>query len=107
MARRDDDDYDDDTGIEVKTEFFPLAWILYLCTPRIEINGKVHTKAWGTHFFPLDPGKYTVRVYFPYLFQSRCGENSIKVRIREGEVARLSYYMPPLIFMAGTLVEVD
>jgi len=28
------------TGIQIKTEFFPLAWFLHFVTPTIEINGE-------------------------------------------------------------------
>ena len=109
MARRRDDDYEDDdeTGIEVSTSFFPLAWILYLCTPRIEVDGEIFIKPWGTHFISLDPGRYDVVVYFPYGFMSRCGENRIQIRLREGDVARIEYYMWPWMFMAGSIKEVD
>jgi hypothetical protein len=98
---------DDDTGIEVTTDFFPLAWMLYFCTPRIEVDGEVFTKSWGTHFIPLDPGRYEVRIYFPYLFSSRCGENSIEVRVREGEVRRIKFYMPPWMLASGSISEMD
>jgi hypothetical protein len=110
MARRyDDDDYDDEdeTGIEVTMSFFPLAWILYLCTPRIEVHGEIFVRPWGTHFIPLDPGRYQVAIYFPYMFQNRCGENRIRIKLREGDVARIEFYMYPWMFMAGSIREVD
>jgi hypothetical protein len=111
MAKRryddEDDDFDDDTGIEVTTSFFPLAWILYLCTPRIEVDGEVFIKPWGTHFIPLDPGRYDISIYFPYLFMSRCGEARIRIKLRAGEVARIEFWMPPWMMMGGSIREVD
>ncbi|MBI2804991.1 MAG: hypothetical protein HYX68_08420 [Planctomycetes bacterium] len=105
--RRRDDEDEDDTGVEIKTEFFPLAFILFLFTPKIEIDDDVYSAQWGTRFFPLEPGKYTIRIYFPYIFMPRCGENRIKIRVREGEVARIKYYAPLIMFMPGTINEVD
>lgn len=54
----------DVTGVEVKLSFFALAFFFFACTPRVEIDGKVRKKAWGTHFFPVSPGKHTIKVYF-------------------------------------------
>jgi hypothetical protein len=91
------------TGAEIKTGFFPLAFFLFACTPRIEIDGHVHKKYWGTHFFELSPGAHKITVYFPYFFMSHCGENSISVNVRAGTVTRVSYNMPPWMFAKGSL----
>jgi hypothetical protein len=91
------------TGIEVKTEFFPLAWILYFCTPVIEINGQKNSKSWGKHFFELLPGEYNVKVYFPYMGQKECGANQVKITLLEGQNRKISYNMPPWMFSKGTI----
>lgn len=93
------------TGVEVKTGFCPLAFFLFFCTPRIEIDGQVYKKRWGTHFFELPPGSHKITVYFRYLFMSRCGENSIPVEVAPGAVARVRYNMPPWMLAKGSLVE--
>ncbi len=55
------------TGIELTARFFPLNLLLYLCYPKIDIDGEVQKAAWRkTNFFPLLPGNYTVRVCVPY-----------------------------------------
>jgi hypothetical protein len=92
-----------ETGVEVTTKFFPLAFLFYLCTPRIEIDDKVHVRSWGTHFFPLRPGRHTVRIYFPYLFMPECGANQVEVKVRPGEVTLVTYDMPAWMFAAGSL----
>jgi hypothetical protein len=91
------------TGVEVKAGFFPLAFFLFACTPRIEIDGKVHLKSWGTHFFELPPGTHTVAVYFRYLFKAECGKNSVTVTVAPGRVTRVSYNMPPWMFAKGSM----
>lgn len=91
------------TGVEIKVGFFPLAFLLFACIPRIEIDGQVHKRYWGTHFFELPPGTHTIKVYFWYCFMSRCGENSISVNVSPGAVTRVRYNMPPWMFAKGSL----
>jgi hypothetical protein len=91
------------TGINVKTSFFPLAWILLFCKPVIEINGHKIKKSWGTSFFDLQPGEYHVKIYFAYVFKPECGANSINVSLRPGEVRNISFYMPPWMFSKGSM----
>ena len=90
------------TGVSIKTGFFPLAFLLYLCTPCIEIDGVVHKVRWGTHFFPLTPGRHVIRIYFYYLF-TRTGTNSIDIVVEEGVTDKIKYWMPPLIILKGSL----
>ena len=82
---------------------FPLAFLLYLCTPKVEIDGRVKTKKWGTHFFPLEPGRHEVSVWFPYIFMSECGLNTVNFKLREGEVKLVTYDTPFFITMAGSM----
>jgi hypothetical protein len=92
-----------DTGIEVKLSFFPLAFLLLFCTPRVEINGQAHTCPWGTHFFALPPGAHRIAIYFPYITSSRCGENSVTVNLPENHVRRVNYFMWPWVFAPGSI----
>lgn len=106
---RDEDDFDDDnagdeeTGIEVKTSFFPLAWILLLCMPRIAIDDRVRKRPWGTWFFPVAPGRHRVEIWFVYLFMQRCGFNSRRVDVEPGEVAKVNFFMWPFLFISGSM----
>jgi hypothetical protein len=109
MQHDDDDPRDEDaggdeeTGIEVSVAFFPLAWILLLCTPRIAINGRVRQRPWGTYFFPVRPGVYEVEIWFPYLWRQKCGFNSREVEVQAGETARVSFYMWPWMFIPASM----
>ncbi len=91
------------TRLEIKTEFFPLAWFLFFVTPTIEINGEKHKKKWGTTSFDLSPGEYKVKIYFPYIGRAECGANNISVSLSEGDQKRISYYMPPWMFSKGSI----
>ncbi|WP_067141248.1 DUF4240 domain-containing protein [Oceanivirga salmonicida] len=93
------------TGIEIKTNFFPLAFFLYLVTPVIEINGEKHKKKWGTTFFDLPAGKYKIKIYFKYMGMNECGSNEIIVSLLEGEHKKITYYMPTFMFMKGKIKE--
>ncbi|MCA8990796.1 MAG: hypothetical protein KDA88_02400 [Planctomycetaceae bacterium] len=93
----------DETGVEIKLWFFPLAFFLFACTPRIQIDGKTYKRYWGTHFFDLAPGRHKVTIYFPYIFMPRCGENSVTIELEHDEVVCVSYFMPPWVFAKGFL----
>ena len=93
------------TGVEINVKFFPLAFLLLFCTPIIEIDGTPNRRRWGTHFFALEPGSHSIRIYFRYLFMARCGANSINVAVQEGKTSRIKYYMPPFIFAKGSIKE--
>ena len=91
------------TGVEIKTGFFPLAFLLFMCTPRIEIDGRVNLRPWGTHFFELPPGPHTIRVYFRYLWMGHCGDNSVSVNVPAGRAVRVNYNMPPWMLAKGSM----
>ena len=100
MARRE---REPETGIEVKLSVFPLAFLLYLCTPHVEIDGRVKKKSWGTHFFPLEPGRHEVSVWFPYIFMSECGPNTVRFKLKEGQVKLVTYDTPFFMGMRGSM----
>ncbi len=91
------------SGLKVTTKFFPLAFLLFFCKPRIEIDGKPYPRSWGTHFFKLPPGRYKLRIYFPYVLMSECGLAKVRVTIHPGEVTQLTYEMPPWMFAGGSI----
>ena len=80
-----------------------LQWILYFFDTRIEINGVVQQRPWGTHVFPVPAGGYNIRVWFPYMLMSQCGMSSLQVPVNPGAVTVLEYSAPFILFMGGTL----
>lgn len=92
------------TGVLVKPSFFPLAFLLFLCTPTIVIDGQVYKGGWNKdNFFPMMPGRHTIKIFFKYLYMKECGANSIIVDVMPGQVRRINYYMPPLMLAQGSI----
>lgn len=89
--------------IEIKTGFFVLAWFLHFVTPVIEINGKLVKKPWGISQFDLEPGEYTVKIYFSYFMMSQCGANQVRVKVEEGKTKKIIYNMPPWMLAKGKM----
>jgi hypothetical protein len=89
--------------LEIKTGFFPLAFLLFLCTPTIEIDGRPERRRWGTSTFEVAPGSHRVKIYFAYLFKPECGANEVDVTVTENSTARIKYWMPPWMFSRGSM----
>lgn len=94
------------SGVEVKVSFFWMAFFLFFCKPRIEIDGNVNEKPWGTHFFPLNPGPHTIKIYFKYIMMPQCGANSIDIVINKNQISHVQYFMPPWMLAKGRIKEV-
>lgn len=93
------------TGVEVTAKFFFFAFILFFITPNIEVDGTLYRRKWGTHFFELAPGHHRVEVSFPYLFRKRTGANSLEFDLTPGQVRRIRYRAPLIVFMKGRITE--
>lgn len=93
------------TGLDVNMGFFPLAWFLFFCTPTVVVDGEPHRRSWGTHFFELEPGRHTIKIFFRYLHMAECGANSIDLTVEEGKISRIKYYMPPWMLAKGSIKE--
>jgi len=93
------------SGITVTTKFFVLAFLLYFFKPKMHIDdGYAIQQRWGTYFFPVQPGRHTVRCYVPYLFYRTMGDNSIWVDVAPGQVVDVQWSAPWLAFIKGSFV---
>ena len=90
-------------SIHFSLEFFPLAFLLFFCTPIVVINGVAVRLSWGNHRFMFAPGDYAVEVYFPYLFMPKCGANMVTLRLDPGAVRHVSFYMWPWVYAKGAM----
>ena len=93
--------------IEVTTSFFVLAFVLYLCKPRVAINGHEAVQKWGTVSIPVAPGRYQVEAWTHYLFASHMGRNGVVIDAHPGTVTRVRWKAPWLVFLQGSIAVTD
>jgi hypothetical protein len=92
------------TGIEITAKFFVLAFILNFFKPIFTIDGVASKQNWRTPtFMPTTPGQHQVQVHFPYLLMKTCGKANTTVTVADGQVVKLGYKAPWLLFLAGKL----
>jgi hypothetical protein len=90
------------TGIELRAKVFPLALLLYLFKPRVEIDGQTFAAKWGTQFFPAAPGSHLVKVYFNYLF-GPANRAEAQLSLTPGQVMVVTYKTRWLVFLPGKI----
>jgi hypothetical protein len=91
------------------TRFSWLAFALYLCSPRVSIDGSEPiTCRWGDNPLPgLAPGRHHVRVWFRYTFYGTCGLAEAVVDVPQRGM-RLDYKAPTwFVFSKGTFENLD
>lgn len=92
------------TGIEITAKFFPLAFILNFFKPIFTIDGVASKQKWRTPtFVPTAAGQHQVQVHFPYGFIKAAGKSTTTVTVAEGQVCKLVYKAPWIIFLPGKL----
>jgi hypothetical protein len=92
------------TGIEITAKFFVLAFILNFFKPVFTIDGQPTKAKWKSPtFFAVEPGEHSVQVHFPYLVMPTAGKAVQQVSVQPGQVVRVGYKAPFLVFMAGKL----
>jgi hypothetical protein len=91
--------------INLETKFFPLAFILFLFPPRVEVDGGPAQKiSWGSTALQVAPGSHHLTVYFPYMFiMRRAGKAEIDVSVEEGQTVTVRYKAPWLVFLPGRI----
>lgn len=92
------------TGIEITASFFVLAFILNFFKPVFTIDGVASQQSWRKPtFMPTSPGQHQVQVHFPYLLMKTCGKANTTVDVAPGQVVKLSYKAPWVLFLGGKL----
>jgi hypothetical protein len=89
--------------INLKTKFFPLAFLLYLFPPRVVIDGGEPLKiGWGDNSLQVAPGSHRVAIYHPYLWVFRAGKASFDVTVQAGQAISVTYKAPTwFVFAPG------
>lgn len=94
------------TGVEITATFFFLAFILNFFKPIFTVDGQASKQQWRTPtFLPTAPGQHSVQVHFPYLMIRTAGKAVTNVNVAPGQVVRLAYKAPWLIFLPGKLTQ--
>lgn len=93
------------TGINLKTGFLWLAFLLWLFKPKVSIDGAAPvTVGWGESFLPVPPGAHRVNVWFDYLFFGACGKAELVVTVPSAGRLPLEYRAPTgFVFSPGKL----
>ncbi|MEA2421974.1 MAG: hypothetical protein QOF55_1073 [Thermoleophilaceae bacterium] len=91
--------------INLITKFFPLAFILFLFPPRVEVDGTPAQRIkWGANPIQIAPGQHHLVVYFPYMFiMPRAGKAEVDVSVAEGQTVTVTYKAPWLVFLSGKI----
>ncbi|MFI1993900.1 hypothetical protein [Actinoplanes sp. NPDC020271] len=89
--------------IAVTMRYAPLAFVLGLFTPVLEIDGKNVPASWGRVTTPVAFGEHHVHVHVPYLLPARIGAAETTVVALPGQTAELEYRAPLLAFLRGAL----
>lgn len=96
------------SGINVRTKFFPLAFLLFFFKPRLCLDGgPPETNPWGEKFFPVAPGRHSVRCYVPYLYMRFMGDATIEVDVPADGVVAVQWRAPLIVFLTGKWTTTD
>jgi hypothetical protein len=92
------------TGIEITAKHSVLAWILIFFKPTFVVDGNASKQAWKSPtFVPAAPGQHQVQVHFSYLFLKTAGKAVITVTVNPGEVVKVGYKAPWIVFLPGKI----
>ncbi|WP_229075978.1 hypothetical protein [Actinoplanes sp. DH11] len=89
--------------IAVTMRYAPLAFLLGLYTPVLEIDGQGVPATWGRVATAVTLGQHHVHVHVPYLMPSRIGTAETTVLAVAGRTVELEYRAPLLSFLRGNL----
>ncbi|MDB4953965.1 MAG: hypothetical protein JWO36_1534 [Myxococcales bacterium] len=89
--------------LQVVTSYSPLAFFYAFFKPNIALNGRLEKRPWGTQMFDVPPGDYLVEISYPWLFSAECGKNSLRLVLRPGAVARVTYRAGLIRYLPGKI----
>lgn len=90
-------------AIAVTLKYHPLAFLLGLFKPQVQLNGHLAANAWGRHVLPVPPGQYHLHIHVPYLLPSQLGAADLPVNVYPGQTVELEYRAPMVAFLKGAL----
>lgn len=91
------------SAIAVTMKYAPLAFLLGMFTPVLEVDGQDVPATWGRVVTSVALGPHLVHVHVPYLVPPRLGIAETTVVAPPGKTLELEYRAPLLSFMGGAL----
>jgi len=95
------------TGIELTTKYFILAFLIVIFPLTITIDGQPTKGKWGTAFYPVPAGSHTIEVSWKAYWFYPSNKSSTTVTLAEGQTVRLQYYAPWFFLLPGKLTPAD
>lgn len=80
------------TGMTIKLSCIHGTLLIKNPDHNIDINGVNHLKKFGTHFFELVPGNYTVTISTPDFLGTSFEKKTIKVPVNENTESLVKYH---------------
>jgi hypothetical protein len=90
-------------AIALTLKYHPLAFLMGLFKPKVQINGHDAATGWGRQVLPVPPGQYHLHVHVPYLLPPQVGPADLGVTVQPGQTVELEYRAPMIAFMKGAL----
>ena len=90
-------------AVALTLKYHPLAFLLGLLKPIVQLDGHQAGNAWGRTVVPVPAGQHHVHVHVPYLLPPRVGVADLGVTVHPGQTVELEYRAPMVAFMRGAL----
>jgi hypothetical protein len=71
---------------------------------KVTIDGETNVVAWGTNYYPLEPGPHLIEIGFRYFFGSNMGRAKKEFDVVAGHVVHVTYHPPAQIFSSGSIL---
>ena len=89
------------SALEITTSYIWFSFLEALSHPIIEIDGEPHETRWGTHSFPVAPGKHMITAYHRSGVFDKAYESTISVEVPENQTVRLRWHTGLMTFNPG------
>ncbi len=98
---------DPTSGIEVTAGYSPIAFMLCITRPRLQLDGYDPVLwRWGSGVLPVSPGRHRLRCWFRWGFFSQAGSGTFDVEVPAGALVRVRYAAPTwFVFSPGRFTQ--
>jgi len=79
------------TGIELRTKYFILSFLIVIFPVTITIDGQATKGKWGSQFIALAPGSHTMEVSWKFYWLWPANKATTTVNVVDGQVTRVTY----------------